>query len=474
LLITQHRAKIRKFLSQSETSLYRTEESMGASKAFLGLDFRKWRSVRARTFSEYQFILQADISRFFYTVYTHSIPWAVIGKEKVKYWLANKSKKKLDKHWSNGFDVALQSCQSRETFGIPVGPDTSRLIAELLLAGIEKDDEFRTFLRTRPAFRLVDDLIVGFEDEREARKCLAALRRALWKFNLQLNDEKTAVLPSRVIYREKWEFEHNAIVVSDVDAAKQETDIYRLIDLSLRYCTEQKSDRPAIWACTRLVRLKTIEPNFQIILDALFRLSLEFPRCTSHVAGFLINHQVLCVGLSKERTLKWIKSMVKAHLAHGNDFEVSWCFVVCGVLKFSLSSDDLPSTNVMPNAVVFALLGLLHEKGLLGVPLSAWPGRAHLREKGIYSECWLPFYEAVRRKWTTDRKLIAAVSSDPILSKMLTEGVSFLEDQIFDAKNLDVSRRVFSKIPIAISALKAKPKLRNSGNIAISSSDFEY
>jgi hypothetical protein len=158
----------------------------------------------------------------------------------------------LRPNWSNGFDVALQSCQSRETFGIPVGPDTSRLIAELLLAGIEKDKDFLAFIKTRPAFRLVDDFIIGFEQEHEARRCLAALRKALWKFNLQLNDEKTSIIASKAVYRDKWEYEHNAIVVSDADVSKQETDIYRLIDLSLRFCADQKSDRPAIWACTRL------------------------------------------------------------------------------------------------------------------------------------------------------------------------------------------------------------------------------
>jgi hypothetical protein len=338
-------------------------------------------------------------------------------------------------------------------------------------AGIEKDSDYRTFLNGRPAFRLVDDLIVGFHD---ARKCLAALRRALWKFNLQLNDEKTAVLPSRAIFREKWEFEHNAIVVSDVDVAKQETDIYRLIDLSLRYCAEQKSDRPAIWACMRLARLKTVGPNFAIILDALFRLSLEFPRCTSHVAGFVINYQSLCVGPSKERTLKWIKSMLRLHLPHGHDFEVSWCFVVCGVLKFIVGEDNLPSRNSMPNAIVFAMLGLLHEKGLLVLPLSAWPWRAHVKKRGVYSECWLPFFEAVRRNWTKDKKLIGAVTSDPILSKMLAAGVTFLEDQILEAKNVDVTRRVFSKVAISLPTSKVKPKVLAFSDVTFAPFDFEY
>jgi hypothetical protein len=61
-----------------------------------------------------------------------------------------------------------------------------------------------------------------------------------------------------------------------------------LCGLTLHYCSEGKSDLPAIWACRRLMALKNVEHNFSIILDALFRFAHEFPRCISHVSGFLI------------------------------------------------------------------------------------------------------------------------------------------------------------------------------------------
>jgi len=155
LLITQHRKAIKALISHSGTSLYRTEEDAAAEKAFAGLDFRSWEERRATTCSEYAFILQADISRFFYTVYTHSVPWAIIGKSKVKKWLASGNKHRLDAHWSNDFDRSLQACHSRETFGIPVGPDTSRIVAEMLLAGIEKDESIVSHLKKGAAFRLL-------------------------------------------------------------------------------------------------------------------------------------------------------------------------------------------------------------------------------------------------------------------------------------------------------------------------------
>lgn len=125
IAITQHRAEIKRIISQSAASLYQSGDNIEKQKAFRGLNFRKWNTQRLKIQSEYPFVLNADISRFFYTIYTHSIPWAVIGKDKAKGWYISKNPK-LGAHWSNDLDKAMQSCQSRETFGIPVGPDTSK------------------------------------------------------------------------------------------------------------------------------------------------------------------------------------------------------------------------------------------------------------------------------------------------------------------------------------------------------------
>jgi hypothetical protein len=444
LLITQHRKAIKGLISNSGTSLYRIEEDASKEKAFVGLDFRLWEVRRAITCSEYSFILEADISRFFYTVYTHSIPWAVIGKAKVKKWLASGMKHRLDNHWSNNFDRALQSCHSRETFGIPVGPDTSRIMAEMLLAGIERDEALAPYLKHGVAFRLLDDFVIGFDDEEAARRALFALRSALWKFNLQLNEGKTRILPSRDIFRRKWEHDEEFASLSN-DPSKQEQQIYRLIDSTLELCAEARSDLPAIRACARIASLKAVGSILPIILNSLFRLAREFPRCTSHVVGFLINNQSLCQGPAKERTTRWIRSTLKKHLPQGHDFEVAWCFVACGVLGIKIRSEDLSDVKAVPNSVLFALLGLLKEKGLLEVPLSYWQWRAHLKSLGIYSEAWLPFYEAVRRKWTTDKKMLSAVNADSTLAAMLKAGVTFLEDDIFQAATINLKKRTFKK-----------------------------
>jgi hypothetical protein len=447
LLITQHRTKIIDIINRSGTSLYRTDENPASGRAFQGLDFRKRDAVAEHLYSECPIVLRADISRFFYTIYTHSVPWAILGKEKVKNWLVH-HKGKLKSHWSNDLDTALQSCQSRETFGIPVGPDTSRVIAEILLAGVEADKNLRSAINGRPAWRLLDDFIIGFDDEEAARKALAALRSALWKYQLQLNEGKTSIIQSHVPIREMWKLEFDATVLSDLDPSKQERDIHRLINLALHFCTTAGNGIPATWACQRLSRLSNISENFAIILDGLLRLARHFPSCTAHVAAFMINNQARCrESEAKARIARWIRGTLRAHLQPAHDFELAWCLVVAGVLRISIDDADLAPFNPKPNSVVFAILALLRERGLLSIPLSKWKWRGNFKLEKIYGENWLLYYEAVRRNWTADKNVVAAVKQDPILAKMLASKVTFLEDKIFDAKRISMVKRVFGKRP---------------------------
>lgn len=459
LLITRNRVKIRKNIREGGKSLYSTDTDSKKHKAFKGLDFRKRDTLAAKLYSECPYVLHADISRFFYTVYTHSIPWAILGKEIAKDWLAKK-RNKLENHWSGKLDDALQLCQSKQTFGIPVGPDTSRIIAEVLLAGVERDKEFSKLIRGRPAFRLLDDYVIGFDNIKTAKAALGALRTTLWKFNLQLNEEKTFISETRFLCKEKWKLEFESVVLSDEHPNKQAKDIYRLVDRTLHFCQEAGTDAPASWACRRLWHLPIFPENFELVLDALFRLGRDFPSCMHHVAAFVINHHLVCNDLKMNKKIKtWVKSTIRANKEHAHDSEITWCLLVGAVFQISFCKADLPQHGKKPNAVVFAMLGILHDRGLLSVPLSNWPWESEFQQADIYGEYWLPYYEAVRRKWTKDKSIISAVTNDPVFSKMLGVNVTFLDDRILDAVEISLPVRQLFKTTAQKLGVEVEPDL---------------
>jgi hypothetical protein len=75
---------------------------------------------------------------------------------------------------------------------------------------------------------------------------------------------------------------------------------------------------------------------------------------------------------------------------------------------------------------------------------------SRIPKSGPLSQHWLPLYEAVKRGWTRDAALIAAVKGQSTLLRMLEGGVTFLEDRIFDAAAINLRRRTFKRARVAV------------------------
>ncbi len=252
LIISENRAAIKKKMSRSSISLYDNNENINNGRAFKGLNFDKWHDHQDGVSSKYPYAVKADISRFFYTIYTHSIPWAVWGKNRAKQsyrlgWFRA--------HWSNQLDMAIQACQSRETFGIPVGPDTSRIISEILMSGIEQESGFSKNLNFSKAVRLIDDIYIGENSRDDAQKTLDSIESALWMYNLQLNEEKTFISETKFIYDDYWKRDFDELKFHNLTKITDKKKIKYIVDAALYHCEREKTELPAIWACRRLISL---------------------------------------------------------------------------------------------------------------------------------------------------------------------------------------------------------------------------
>lgn len=88
---------------------------------------------RLAKLAPFRFIAKTDISRFYHSIYTHSVPWAFHGKAAAKADRNSNSKATF----MNRLDLILRAGQDGQTVGIPVGPDSSRYIAELIGTAID-------------------------------------------------------------------------------------------------------------------------------------------------------------------------------------------------------------------------------------------------------------------------------------------------------------------------------------------------
>ena len=62
--------------------------------------------------------------------------------------------------FGNRIDALVRSCQDGQTIGIPVGPDTSRVISELMLCAVEAEMPRKLRDRIASGFRYIDDFLL--------------------------------------------------------------------------------------------------------------------------------------------------------------------------------------------------------------------------------------------------------------------------------------------------------------------------
>ena len=150
------------------------------------------------------YLLTTDISRFYSSIYTHSIPWALHTKEIAKSDRTNALV-------GNRIDTAVRNCQDQQTNGIPIGPITSLIIAELLLCSIDKKLEKVTELYGK---RYIDDYMLFFKDNIESEIVLKEIQIELMNYQLEINNGKTKIESMPYILEDDWITEITNFVVS--------------------------------------------------------------------------------------------------------------------------------------------------------------------------------------------------------------------------------------------------------------------
>ena len=142
---------------------------------------------RASARSKGKFILQADISNFYGSIYTHTIPWALHGKAEARAALSGKPSEEL---LGDTLDKLCRAMQDGQSVGLPVGPDASLLLAEVILS---KVDNSVLAACAGKGFRFIDDYELVFDSELRAIEIRTALQSALAEFRLTLNPLKTGI-----------------------------------------------------------------------------------------------------------------------------------------------------------------------------------------------------------------------------------------------------------------------------------------
>jgi hypothetical protein len=242
----------------------------------------------------YRYMLRTDVSRFFPTIYTHSVPWALHTKV-----VAKKNKDPTARYFGNLLDLAVRQGQDGQTIGIPIGPDTSHLIAELIATSV--DLELKKRLKSWPAgFRYVDDYFLFFESKSEAETALAVLVRALNDFELQINFEKTAICPVIEITEDYWPHKLRSFEIAYV-RRKQISGIHHFFELAKDLAARNTDESVMVYALKRVSSTVIRKESWDAFEAHLCHVALAYPNTLQHVARILFTYRRIGYSLKNAR-----------------------------------------------------------------------------------------------------------------------------------------------------------------------------
>lgn len=183
-------------LSDEELGIEQYEEEYENLKSFFV--YEKYSNIHKfyddflfhRCEKKYNHLIKLDLTRCFDSIYTHSMAWAIYGKE---YTKANNFARTS---FGYEFDKLMQALNYQETNGIVIGPEFSRIFAEIILQSIDKEllrvlkDKHIYEKKDYEIFRYVDDFFVFFNEDTKKQTILSELQHILSEYNLYLNEQK--------------------------------------------------------------------------------------------------------------------------------------------------------------------------------------------------------------------------------------------------------------------------------------------
>lgn len=148
---------------------------------------KSWRAYREATLSDENLkkegavVVQTDISNFYEHIYHHRI------ENCIHDLFPNNPTVKIQ------VDRLLSKLASGRSFGIPVGGQCSRILAELLMTSIDQ----RLCEKSIIWHRYVDDFVLIAKSQEDAYNALSVLSHILADYGLSLNKSKTSILSAK-------------------------------------------------------------------------------------------------------------------------------------------------------------------------------------------------------------------------------------------------------------------------------------
>lgn len=357
-----------------------------------------------------RFLARTDIANFFPSIYSHAIPWALVGHDNAK-------RRTSTNEWFNVLDKYVRSTKRNETNGILIGPGTSFVVAEVILARI--DAEMRQHFTYK---RYIDDYTAYCETEEEAQRFIRELSQHLAQYKLLLNINKTQVVRLPQPLASDWVSELTLTAPERKNAST--TDALRYLDAAVKIAQKTPDGSVLKYATKMLLgrhaRLARQTDVFQYVLGLAFHQPAILPVLNRFLdamtARYIRDHHGSAFNAILLDNAKWRRTD-----------GMSWALYFLHRLDVAVADECAREMMQSRDCMALLLLYLSGEQQHRDVVVKFANG---IDSDDLY-ECdryWLLRYELFRAK-----EHIRLTAGERRVFEILADGgVSFLDERQFD------------------------------------------
>ena len=319
-------------------------------------------------------------------------------------------------------DRLIRQSQDGQSVGLPVGPDSSRIVAEIVASAVDVEFSKKVGLEIT-AIRHVDDVWIGADSMDQAESLLYSYRECLREFNLDINDLKTSIAVSSDSPEPPWPLSIKMTIKDDYLHLSSE-DKTRLLSEMFKMAYEQKDDGIIKYAIRRFDRERLWSSDWSILEAFLIRCVTGFPHSIDYVARVLAWANRRNQAIMREGWIRVISSSLLRNSNLGNDSEVCWLLWLMKELAIPVSNNV--ADTIVRRCGAFAVVMLFSLKPAL---IKKAPKRQALVVDllGITpfrSNYWLLSYEAAVNNWLPENMLPRS-SMSAFMKAMVDSKVSF-------------------------------------------------
>ena len=373
---------------------------MQETKALFLMNYKNWTDDGTPEPDIYlgkRYMVHADISKCYPSIYTHAIPWALVGKD-----VAKDNTRKKEK-WYNQIDYFAQISKNGETHGLLIGPHTSNVLSEIILCAIDEElsKKYDSYIRN------IDDYICYVNTKEDADNFIIDLNRELRKYDLLLNHKKTEIYELPICVVETWihKIQNHMTTFQKFKDYIDYREIQAFIDFIIKLVSENADNNSVVLYAVKALKDFNLTKNAQkYLVKSVVSLSLLYPYLVPILGKYIFEKYE--VGTNQ---IQKYANMIYERYIHKNNYEAcSFALLYAIDSNSKIDCIDVEIIKSSQDCILMLMAFIYCKKNNLTSEVKQLEQYAkELEGKGEMDQYWLFVYECLEEvsgEWCAMKK----------------------------------------------------------------------